>query len=138
MAISYHKVRDISVAGIVNPIIVCTMVNLSNFLMKSNQADKLGSFSGALYVVVCAKGYKQLYGQNRLIIIYDDKWFEHSYVASRVFCTCVGTMPLYGKMCVCRTLYGEVLAHPHSRCGVILRCRYLGEFGICRYVGCRF
>ena len=36
MAISYHKVRDISVAGIVNPIIVCTMVNLSNFLMKSN------------------------------------------------------------------------------------------------------
>ena len=57
------------------------------------------------------KGRKQWYGQNRLLIIYDDKWFEPSYVASRLFCTSVGTIPLYGKMCVHRTIRGEVLAN---------------------------
>ena len=80
---------------------------------------------------------KQLYSQNSLLIIYDDKWFEPSHVASRLFCTSVGTIPLYGKTCVRRTLRGEVLGHPRSRCGVRLRCRYLSEFGICRYVSCR-
>ena len=81
------------------------------------------------------KGRKQSYGQNRLLIFYDDKWFEPSYVASQLFCTSVGTIPIYSKTCVRRTLHGEVLAHPCSRCGVTPRCRYLGEFVICRYVG---
>ena len=45
---------------------------------------------------------------------------------------------MYGKIFVRRTLSGEVLAHPRSRCGVTLRCIYLGEFGIWRYVGRRF
>ena len=84
--------------------------------------------------VFLLKGRKQSYGQNRLLIIYDDKWSEPGYVASQLFCTYVGTIPLYGKMCVHRTLRGEVLVHPRSRCGVTLRCRYLGEFSMFRYV----
>ena len=91
-----------------------------------------------LIIHLVLKGRKKLYGQNRLLIIYDDKWFELSYVASKLFCTCLCTIPLYGKTCVRGTLHGEVLAHPRSRCGMTLRCRYLGEFGICRYVGRRF
>ena len=82
------------------------------------------------------KGRTQSCGQNRLLIIDDGKWFETSYVASQFFCTSVGTILLYGKTCVRRTLRGEVLAHLRSRCGVTLRWIYLGEFGICRYVGC--
>ena len=88
--------------------------------------------------ILMLKGRKQSYGQNRLLIIYDDKWFEPSYVTSRLLCTSVGAIPLYGKTCVRRTLRGEVLAHPCSRCGVTLCWRYIGEFGICRYVGRRF
>ena len=84
------------------------------------------------------KVIKPSYGQNSLLIIYDDKWFEPSYVASGLFCTSVGTIPLYGKTCVCRMLCGEILAHPRIRCGVTLRWIYLDEFGICRYVSCRF
>ena len=40
---------------------------------------------------------EQSYGQNRLLIIYGDKWYEPSYVASLLFCSCIGTIPLYGK-----------------------------------------
>ena len=43
-------------------------------------------------------------------MIYDDKWFKPSYAASRLFYTIVGTISLYGKMCVRRTLSGEVFA----------------------------
>ena len=54
------------------------------------------------------KGRKKLYGQNRFKIIYDNKWFNPSYVESRLFCPSIGTIPLYGKTCVCRSLRGEV------------------------------
>ena len=57
------------------------------------------------------KVIKPSYGQNSLLIIYDDKWFKPSYVASRLFCTCVVTIPMYGKPCVHRTLGGEVLEY---------------------------
>ena len=43
------------------------------------------------------KGRKQSYGQNRLLIIYDDKWCKPRYVASLLLCTIIGTIPLYGK-----------------------------------------
>ena len=43
-------------------------------------------------------------------MIYDDIWFEPSYVASRLVCTRVGTIPLYSKTCLRKTLCGEVLA----------------------------
>ena len=61
------------------------------------------------------KGRKQSYVQNRLLIIYYYKWFEPSYVASQLFCTIVGTIPMYGKTCVCSTLHGEVLENNNKR-----------------------
>ena len=88
--------------------------------------------------IVVLKGREQSYGKTRLLIIFGDKWYKPSYVASLFFCSFVGTIPLYSKTCVCRTLCGEVLAHPCSRCGVTLCCRYLGDFGIWRYVGRKF
>ena len=49
VAISYHKLREITEAGVFNPLKVCTAVNRSGILTKGVSASTLGSFSDALY-----------------------------------------------------------------------------------------
>ena len=49
--ISYHKLQEWAAEGIVNPIKVCTTVNLADIFTKGVSVGTLGSFSAASYGV---------------------------------------------------------------------------------------
>ena len=51
VSISYHKLREIAAAGIVNPIKVCTTVNRADIFTKGTLVGTLSSFSDASYGV---------------------------------------------------------------------------------------
>ena len=51
VAISYHKLRESAVAGIINSLKICTVVNQSDILTKGVLAGTLDSLSGASYGV---------------------------------------------------------------------------------------
>ena len=51
VVISYHKLRESAAAGIVNPLKVCTTVNLADILIKGVSAGTLGSLYDESYGV---------------------------------------------------------------------------------------
>ena len=55
VAISYHKLRNSPVVGIVKPIKVCTTVNQSEIITKSMSVGNLGIFTNESYIINCGE-----------------------------------------------------------------------------------